>query len=92
MRIVIAFAMTEEPMIALYMKNRPWPGEPHCDYIRVLSEEPLRIVGFRMDGIRLKKEPLPETYLKQYAGWYHPATCWEIEQYRRLLGSAREAS
>jgi hypothetical protein len=73
-------------MIALYMKNRPWSGHPRCDYIRVVSQEPPQIHGYRIDGGRLAEESTPNGYLAKYAGWYHPATAWEIEEYRRLGG------
>jgi hypothetical protein len=73
-------------MIALYMKNRPWSGHPRCDYVRVISEEPISIRGYRIDGGRLAEESAPNGYLAKFAGWYHPATSWEIEEYRRLGG------
>jgi len=73
-------------MIALYMKNRPWSGHPRCDYLRVISERPLEIRGYRIDGGRLSEEPAPNGYLSKFAGWYHPATAWEIEEFRRLGG------
>ena len=73
-------------MIALYMKNRPWSGLPRCDYIRVVSDAPLEIRGYRIDGGRLAEESAPNGYLAKYSGWYHPATAWEIEEYRRLGG------
>ena len=38
--------------------------------------------GYRIDGTKLLIEPTPEGYLKQYWGWYHPATAWEIEEFR----------
>lgn len=73
-------------MIALYMKNRPWSGEPRCDYVHVLSERPQVMQGYRVDGARLVSEALPPGYLARYGGWYHPATAWEIEEYRRMGG------
>jgi hypothetical protein len=73
-------------MIALYMKNRPWSGHPRCDYIRVISEKPLEIRGFKIDGGHLAEEPAANGYLARFAGWYHPATAWEIEEFRRLGG------
>ena len=73
-------------MIALYMKNRPWSGHPRCDYVRVISERPLKIRGYKIYGGRLAEEPAPNGYLATFAGWYHPATSWEIEEYRRLGG------
>jgi hypothetical protein len=82
-------------VIALYMKNRPWSGEPRCDYVHVVSEQPVLMRGYRIDGARLVPETLPSGYLKRYGGWYHPATAWEIEEYRRLggpLGGSPEAA
>ena len=73
-------------MITLLMKNRPWSGHPRCDFIRIVSESPQKIEGYRIDGARLSPEPTPGTYLKTHGGWYHPATAWEIEEYRRLGG------
>jgi hypothetical protein len=73
-------------MIVLYMKNRPWGGEPKCDYVRIISPQPAQIRGYRIDGTRLIQEKIPEGYLRQHSGWYHPATSWEIEEYRRLGG------
>ncbi len=73
-------------MIVLYMKNRPWSGEPRCDYVRVVSVQPARMQGYRMDGARLVSVTLPAGYLERFRGWYHPATAWEIEEYRRLGG------
>ena len=73
-------------MIALYIKNRPWSGEPRCDYVHVVSEQPPQMRGYRIDGGRLVAESLTAGYLKRYQGWYHPATSWEIEEYRRLGG------
>jgi hypothetical protein len=54
----------------------------------VLSQAPERLEGFRIDGGRLKTEPVPTGYLKQYGAWYHPATSWEREEYRRMGGKA----
>jgi len=74
-------------MIALYIKNRPWNGQPTCDYVRVVSQTPLQVEGFRIDRAnRLAKEAIDSEYLKRYGGWYHPATAWEIEEYKRLGG------
>ncbi len=73
-------------MIVLYMKNRPWSGEPRCDYVRVVSRQPPRILGYRVEGARLVSITLPLGYLDRFRGWYHPATAWEIEEYRRLGG------
>jgi hypothetical protein len=74
-------------MIALYMKNRPWSEHPRCDFLRVIRRQPLEIKGFRIDGAnRLAEESIDSGYLKKYGGWYHPATAWEIEEYRRLGG------
>ncbi|MGA2764291.1 MAG: hypothetical protein ABSG17_13090 [Spirochaetia bacterium] len=73
-------------MISIYMKNRPWTGNPRCDYVRVISREPDRIVGYRIDGARLAEEAVAPGYLDRFGGWYHPATAWEIEEYRRLGG------
>jgi hypothetical protein len=78
--------MREEPVIVLYTKNRPWSGEPRCDYVRVMSEWPPVTCGYRIDGARLVTQTLPPGYLERYWGWYHPATSWEIEEYRRLGG------
>jgi hypothetical protein len=78
-------------MIALYMKNRPWNGQPRCDYVRVISQIPLQIKGFRIDGAsKLLEETIDAGYLQKYGGWYHPATAWEIEEYRRLGGMVEE--
>ncbi len=74
-------------MIALYMKNRPWSGEPRCDSVHVVSERPPVMKGYRLDGARLVSETLPPGYLVRFRGWYHPATAWEIEEYRRLGGA-----
>lgn len=76
-------------MISIYAKNRPWNGHPRCDYIHVVSEEPLKVKGYRIDrnGAKLAEEPTPSGYLQQYRGWYHPATAWEIEEFKRLGGS-----
>ena len=73
-------------MIVLYMKNRPWGGEPRCDFVRVISVRPPQIRGYRIDAGRLVRLALPEGYLVQFRGWYHPATAWEMEEYRRLGG------
>jgi hypothetical protein len=73
-------------MIALLMKNRLWSGHPRCDFIRIVSENPQAIEGYRIDGARLTREPTPNGYLQTYRGWYHPATSWEIEEYRRYGG------
>lgn len=77
-------------MISLYAKNRPWNGHPRCDFIRVVSEEPLKIRGYRIDrtGAKLAQEPAPSEYFNLYFSWYHPATAWEIEEFRRLGGDA----
>jgi hypothetical protein len=74
-------------MITLYMKNRPWSGHPRCDFVRVARRLPPEIKGFRIDGAnRLAEESIEPEYLRKYGGWYHPATAWEIEEYRRLGG------
>ncbi len=74
-------------MITLYMKTRPWNGQPRCDYVRVISQSPLQIKGFRINGAnKLSEEAIDSEYLRKYGGWYHPATAWEIEEYRRLGG------
>ncbi len=75
-------------MISLYMKNRPWSGEPRCDFLRVISENPAVVRGYRMDGARLSPEPVPDGYLRKFRGWYHPATAWEIEEFQRMGGGA----
>ena len=74
-------------MIVLYMKNRPWSGEPRCDFVHVVSRQPPKMRGYRVEGARLVAQALPPGYLTRYQGWYHPATSWEIEEYRRLGGS-----
>jgi len=74
-------------VIALYVKNTPWNGHPRCDYVRVLSEEPLAIRGFRIEGRAVVEEPTAGTYLATYRGWYHPATAWEMEEFRRRGGA-----
>ena len=73
-------------MIVLYMKNRPWSGEPRCDYIRIVSARPPQLRGYRIDGARLVPVLLPAGYLDRFRGWYHPATAWEMQEYRRLGG------
>jgi hypothetical protein len=73
-------------MITLYTKNRPWSGEPRCDFIRVLSENPESARGYRIEGAQLAAEPIPDGYLRKYVGWYHPATAWEIEEFHRMAG------
>jgi hypothetical protein len=83
-------------MISLYVKNRPWNGHPKCDFVHVLSEVPLSTKGYRIDrtGARLAEEPTPNSsangkvmaYLNLYFSWYHPATAWEIEEFKRLGG------
>jgi len=75
-------------MIPLYVKNRPWNGHPRCDYIQVLSENPQQIQGYRIDrsGAKLAEEPTPNSYLNLYFSWYHPATAWEIQEFKRLRG------
>jgi hypothetical protein len=74
-------------VIVLYIKNRPWSGEPRCDYVRVMSEWPPVLCGYRVEGARLVLQALAPGYLERFWGWYHPATAWEIEEYRRLGGS-----
>jgi hypothetical protein len=77
-------------MIALYMKNTLREEEPRYDFVQVVSQKPLQIKGYRIDrmeGHRLIQESIPESYLSSYRGRYHPATCWEIEEYRRLGGN-----
>lgn len=78
-------------MITLYIKNRPWGGEPRCDYVRVISARPPRIVGYRLEGGRLISVAIPAEYLVKFRGWYHPATAWEIQEYRGLRGDERGA-
>ena len=78
-------------MIVLYMKNRPWSGEPRCDYVRVVSVRPARVAGYRIEGARLVPLELPPGYLERFRGWYHPATAWEIQEYRRLGGDGLAA-
>jgi hypothetical protein len=81
-------------MISLLMKNRPWSGHPRPDFIKITAEGVLvtadtmiaTIQGYRIDGGRLAPEPTPNGYLKQYWGWYHPATAWEIEEFKHLGG------
>ena len=73
-------------MITLYMKNRPWNGQPRADYVRVVSQAPEQLEAFRVDGGKLAAEPVPVGYLRRYGAWYHPATSWEIEEYRRMGG------
>jgi hypothetical protein len=76
-------------MISIYVKNRPWNGHPRCDFIRVISETPLAIKGYRIDrsGAKLSEESTPDGYFNLYFSWYHPATAWEIEEFKRLGGS-----
>ena len=71
-------------MIAVFVKNRPWSGEPHCDFVQVVSQSPQVIKGYVNDGLRLKQICVPTDYLKTYAGWFHPATAWEIRQFQRM--------
>ena len=75
-------------MISIYVKNRPWNGHPRCDFIRVISEKPLQIKGYRIDrtGAKLEEEPIPNGYFNLYFAWYHPATTWDIEEFKRLGG------
>ena len=73
-------------MISLYVKNRPWNGHPRPDYIHVLAESPEKLAAYRIDGGRLAEEPLTAGFMRRYQGWYHPATSWEMEEYRRLGG------
>jgi len=74
-------------VIALYLKNLPRSGELRCDYVHVLSERPPVMQGYRRDGAHLVSVVLPPGYLARFRGWYHPATAWEIEVYRRLGGA-----
>ncbi len=76
-------------MITIYMKNRPWGGEPRYDFIRVVSRSPEVAHGFRIDGAALVSEPISISYLQKFSGWYHPATSWEVEEFQRLGGSAQ---
>jgi hypothetical protein len=71
-------------MISVYARNRQCSGHPRCDFLLVVAESPQVLKGFRIDGGRLANESTPTGYLQQYAGWYHPATSWEIEEFRRL--------
>jgi hypothetical protein len=71
-------------MITVFVKNRPWSGEPHCDFVRVISQSPQVVQGFMNDGFRLKRVPIPEDYLKTYSGWFHPATAWEMSEFQRM--------
>jgi hypothetical protein len=75
-------------MICLYVKNRPWNGHPRCDFIRVITENPLLIKGYRINrtGAKLDEEPTPTGYFNLYFSWYHPGTSWEIEEFKRLGG------
>jgi hypothetical protein len=83
-------------MIVVYMKNRPSSSHPRADFIQVVSplggggQAPApggpALRGYRMDGTRLVEEPTPPGYLQKYGGWYHPATAWEIEEFRHLGG------
>ena len=68
------------------MKNRPWSGEPRYDYVRIVSVQPPEMKGYRVQGARLVPVTLPAGYLDRFSGWYHPATAWEMEEYRRLGG------
>ncbi len=72
-------------MIIIYAKNRPWGGEPRFDFLKVVSRDSVN--GYRIDASTLKVETIPAAYLQKYTGWYHPATSWEIEEFRRLGGS-----
>jgi hypothetical protein len=74
-------------VITIYMKNRPWSGEPRCDFLRVVSTNPDVVRGYRIEGARLAHESIAADYLQKYLGWYHPATAWEIEEYHRMGGS-----
>ena len=65
----IRTAREEADVITLYMKNRPWNGQPRADYVHVLSQAPERLEAFRVDGGRLATEPVPSGYLKQYGAW-----------------------
>ena len=72
------------------MKNSLRMREPPYDFVRVLSQKPPRYRGYRIDrdhGPCLLQEEIPDTYLAEHRGWYHPATSWEIERYRELGGS-----
>jgi hypothetical protein len=71
-------------VITVFVKNRPWSGEPHCDFVRVVSQSPQVIKGYVNDGLRLKQVPIPEDYLKTYSGWFHPATAWELTEFKRM--------
>ncbi len=73
-------------MISLYVKNRPWNGQPTADYVRVMSVRPDKLSGFRINGGTLAVVPTPPDYLRRFGGWFHPATAWEIEEFRRLGG------
>jgi hypothetical protein len=71
-------------VITVFVKNRPWSGEPHCDFVRVVSQSPQVIKGYVNDGLRLKQVPIAEDYLKTYSGWFHPATAWELTEFKRM--------
>jgi hypothetical protein len=73
-------------MITLMMKNRPWSGQPRADFIRILSDFPPVFKAFRIDGRGLVEEPAASDYLETFKAWYHPATSWEMEEFRNLGG------
>jgi hypothetical protein len=54
----------------------------------LISENPLQIKGFRIDrtGAKLDEEPTPNGYFNLYFAWYHPATAWDMEEFKRLGG------
>jgi len=69
------------------MKNRPQDSQPYWDYLRVIAQRPLRLVGYRFDrGRRLAEEPLESSFMRDFGGWYHPATAWERERFRQMGG------
>jgi hypothetical protein len=72
-------------MITIYAKNRSWGGEPRFDFIKVVSRD--SISGYKIDASTLKAETMSAAYLQKYSGRYHPATSWEIEEFRKLGGS-----
>jgi hypothetical protein len=59
---------------------------PHIVFIRILTDKPLKILGYKIINERLSRLSIPVDFMEKYKGWYHPATAWEIEEYRRLGG------
>jgi hypothetical protein len=56
------------------------------DFIRIITDKPLNILAYCIQGKRLETQWVPQDFMKRWQGWYHPATAWEIEEYRRLGG------